>query len=100
MAYLIVDTLGAQGFDAWVTLAGNRAVQITITPTPSPTVVPPTATPRPTNTPAPVLPTPNIQATVDAIIQATKTANQQPVSPPPTGPLRGNGIPTTGGQKP
>jgi hypothetical protein len=98
LAFLVVDTLGAQGFDAWVTLAGNRAVQIT--PTPEPTL-PPTSTPvPPTNTPAP---TPNIQATVQAIIQATRAAERPATdtnTAPPAGPARGSTIPTTGGQKP
>ena len=104
-ALLIVDTLGAQDFNAWVTLAGDRAAQ------PEP---PPTATALPTATPAPVYtpaPTPNIAATIQAGVQATIVANQ-PASPPagqnsvpPAGPARGpagsgQNLPTTGGQKP
>ncbi len=46
----IVDALGAQSYQAWVTLAST---QDPVTPTPVPT-----ATPTPTSTPTPVTPTP------------------------------------------
>lgn len=105
LAWMVVDTLGAQGFDAWVTLAANRAAQITVTPT----LPPPTATP--------VLATPTLDVrAVQTAVAATATAaagsgagqtggssgagagaggsaQPQPSSTP-------GRIPTTGGQKP
>lgn len=107
LAFLIVDTLGAQGFEAWVSLAGNRAVQVTVTPSPT---LPPTATvpvATPTQDPRPIQTA--VAATVTAGANAAATAaaataaagggsnSGQFQGVPPTGTPR---IPTTGGQKP
>lgn len=110
LAYLLVDTLGAQGFDAWVTLAANRAAQVTVTPTP----LPATATP--------VMATPTldlrpVQTAVAATATAAAAKNSTPASGSGTSGSSGSGagagaggafqpsatpgrIPTTGGEKP
>lgn len=105
MAYLLVDTLGAQSFDAWVTLAANRAAQITVTPT----VAPPTATvvvATPTIDVRPIQTAVAATATAQAAHAPTAVATGSGSS---TGSGSGSGfqpsatpgrIPTTGGEKP
>lgn len=111
LAYMLVDTLGAQGFDAWVTLAANRAAQVTVTPTPppataTPIVATPTVDPRPVQT--------AVAATATAAAAKTgSTGSGSGTSGSGSGTSGSSGsgsgfqpsatpgrIPTTGGEKP
>ncbi len=103
MALLIVDTMGAQAFDAWVTLSANRAVQITATPSPAPaTATVPAATPtmdmRPVQTAVAATATASAASAATATAQAR--ANQPSGSSVPLPSATPGRIPTTGGQKP
>ena len=118
LAALIVDVLGAQGFEAWVSLAGNRAIQVT--PTPVPTGTPDaaaTATAAAQGTLTAIGRTATAQAAAAtgtaSVAQATQAARSAAAtgtaSVPPTDtptprvsarPANTPVIPITGGQKP
>lgn len=81
----IIEALGAGGYEAWVTLAGNQT--FSPTPTPEPVVlIQPTYTPLPTYTPFPT-PTP-IQVSEKPASQATPEVAGTPTP---------GELPTTGG---
>lgn len=87
----IIEALGADNYQAWVTLAGKQT--FAPTPTPSPTVyVQPTYTPYPTYTP---FPTPVSQAPSSAQPQAPAAQATPETTETPPGEL-----PTTGGTQP
>lgn len=88
----IIEGLGAGGYQAWVTLAGQGTFDPT--PTPEPTLyVQPTYTPYPTYTP---FPTPVSKAPSSSQAQATPTQATPEVVSAPT-PWE---FPTTGGKQP
>ena len=117
LAALIVDMLGAQGYEAWVSLAGNRAIQVTPT-------TPPTATPDVAGTATAAAAQATAQAAARAgtataaaqgtaaaasATQAAAAAATGTASVPPTATLTPRDssrpantpvIPVTGGQKP
>lgn len=93
VVWRIIDTLGAQGFQAWVTLSGRQAW----TPTPTAT---PTLTPTATATPTPTTPPPEVGATATPLPGApggpgAETPTPGVGTPEAPGPTP-EGLPTTG----
>lgn len=73
----IIEALGAGRYQAWVTLAGNRA--FTPTPAPAAMLVQPTYTPLPTYTPFPS-PTPPVESTPNPDITGVPTPGELPTT--------------------